>query len=79
MAVMMQAFYWDAPQKENLEHEWWNNIASRVESLGKARFNALWLPPISKASSDQSMGYDPYDYWDLGDYDQNGRHQNSLR
>jgi alpha-amylase len=72
MAVMMQAFYWDAPQQEKKEHEWWNNIADHVEALAKSGFNALWLPPISKASDHTSMGYDPYDYWDLGDYDQKG-------
>ena len=72
MSVMMQAFYWDAPRAEKKEHEWWNFVAEHVEDLGKAGFNALWLPPISKASSNTSMGYDPYDYFDLGDYDQKG-------
>lgn len=34
-----------------------------------AGFTALWLPPASKAANigGQSMGYDPYDYYDLGD------------
>ena len=61
MAVMMQAFYWDAPKHENKEHEWWNFVAEKVEDLGRAGFNALWLPPVNKASSNTSMGYDPYD------------------
>src|SRR5450432_1806871 len=61
MAVMMQAFYWDAPRLENKEHEWWNFVAEKVEDLCKAGFNALWLPPVTKASSNTSMGYDPYD------------------
>jgi len=72
MAVMMQAFYWDAPKQEQKEGEWWNFIAEKVEDLGKAGINALWLPPVSKASSNLSMGYDPYDYFDLGDCDQKG-------
>ncbi len=72
MAVMMQAFYWDAPRVENREGEWWNYLAERVEALGKSGINALWLPPVSKASSHLSMGYDPYDYFDLGDFDQKG-------
>ena len=72
MAVMMQAFYWDAPQAEKQEGNWWNVVAERVEALGKSGFNALWLPPVSKASSNLSMGYDPYDYFDLGDFDQKG-------
>ena len=72
MAVMMQAFYWDAPKHENKEHESWNFVAEKVEDLGAAGFNALWLPPVNKASSKTSMGYDPYDYFDLGDFDQKG-------
>ena len=72
MAVMMQAFYWDSPKAEQREHDWWNFVSERVEELGKAGINALWLPPVSKAASSTSMGYDPYDYFDLGDFDQKG-------
>ena len=43
------------------------HIAEKVEDLGKAGVNALWLPPVSKASDHRSNGYDPYDYFDLGD------------
>ena len=72
MAVMMQAFFWDCPKIDEQEHNWWNHVASKVEDLGKAGINALWLPPVNKAASNTSMGYDPYDYFDLGDYDQKG-------
>jgi alpha-amylase len=72
MSVMMQAFFWDSPKVDKQEHNWWNFVAEKVEDLGKAGFNALWLPPVSKASDHMSMGYDPYDYFDLGDYDQKG-------
>ena len=50
MAVMMQAFYWDAPKLDKQEHNWWNFVAEKVEDLAKAGINALWLPPVSKAS-----------------------------
>ena len=72
MAVMMQAFYWDAPQSEGKEGEWWNSLAEHVEELGRAGINALWLPPCNKAASNTSVGYDPYDFFDLGDFDQKG-------
>ena len=72
MAVMMQAFYWDGPIHENQEGNWWNVIAGKIEGLSKSRINALWLPPVSKAADHRGNGYDPYDYWDLGDYDQKG-------
>jgi alpha-amylase len=37
-------------------------------------FNSLWVPPPHKAAnlSGPSMGYDPYDYYDLGEFDQKG-------
>ncbi|MFH1334922.1 MAG: alpha-amylase family glycosyl hydrolase [Candidatus Zixiibacteriota bacterium] len=37
-------------------------------------FTALWLPPANKAANigGPSMGYDPYDYYDLGDINQKG-------
>jgi alpha-amylase len=72
MAVMMQAFYWDAPKIDGKEFEWWNFVGEKVEALSKSGFNALWLPPVSKAASNTSMGYDPYDYFDLGEFDQKG-------
>lgn len=40
-----------------------------------AGITALWLPPVSKSANlgGPSMGYDPYDYYDLGDFNQKGR------
>ncbi|MDR3735164.1 MAG: DUF1939 domain-containing protein [Acidobacteriaceae bacterium] len=72
MAILMQAFYWDCPRHEGKDHEWWNFVASKVPELSASGINALWLPPISKGFNDITMGYDPYDYWDLGDYNQRG-------
>jgi alpha-amylase len=72
MSVMLQAFYWDSPKRDNQEHNWWNFLAEKLPEIKNAGFNALWLPPASKAASTTSMGYDPYDYFDLGDFDQKG-------
>jgi alpha-amylase len=72
MAVMMQAFYWDAPVKENKQGEWWNHVAEQVPQLAAAGINTLWLPPFSKCANATSNGYDPYDYFDLGDFEQKG-------
>src|SRR6267378_4036435 len=71
MGVMLQAFYWDCPTAENREHEWWVYIKSKLPSIAQAGFTALWLPPANKAASWKSMGYDPYDYYDLGEFDHN--------
>ncbi len=67
--VMMQAFYWDVPDGGT----WWNTVSEKIGDWEKAGIDAIWLPPVSKAGSGgYSMGYDPYDYFDLGTYDQKG-------
>lgn len=72
MGVMMQAFYWDCPLHESRAHAWWRHIEEKVPELAQAGFSALWLPPASKGFNSTGMGYDPYDYYDLGDFDQKG-------
>src|SRR5881392_572320 len=65
--VMMQGFYWDAPQG------WYSTLAQQEPELEKAGFTAVWLPPPSKGMSGGfSNGYDPYDHYDLGEFDQKG-------
>lgn len=74
MGVMMQAFHWDCPRVDGKEFSWWQFVREQVPSLAQVGFTALWLPPAHKAAnlSGPSMGYDPYDYYDLGEYDQKG-------
>ncbi|MBI5297420.1 MAG: DUF1939 domain-containing protein [Chloroflexi bacterium] len=74
MGVMLQTFYWDCPREEGREYQWWNYIRSKLPVLAQAGFTSLWLPPAHKAGniSGPSMGYDPYDFYDLGEYDQKG-------
>ncbi|MFZ5818555.1 MAG: alpha-amylase family glycosyl hydrolase [Chloroflexota bacterium] len=74
MGVMLQTFYWDCPREEDKEFQWWKTITQEIPGLAKAGFSSLWLPPIHKAANlgGFSMGYDPYDYYDLGEFDQKG-------
>lgn len=74
MGIMMQAFYWDCPREDGQEFQWWNYVHKQIPHLAQAGFTALWLPPIHKAAniSGPSMGYDPYDYYDLGEFEQKG-------
>ncbi len=74
MGAIMQCFYWDCPRRENAEFNWWNTVKEKIKILADAGFTALWLPPASKAANmgGMSMGYDPYDYYDLGEIDQKG-------
>ncbi|WP_291098782.1 alpha-amylase [Flavobacterium sp. UBA5153] len=67
--VMMQAFYWDVP----VGGTWWNIIATKVTEWSNAGIGSIWLPPVSKGQNGAfSMGYDPTDYFDFGDFNQNG-------
>ncbi|MBL8486238.1 MAG: hypothetical protein JNK22_04055, partial [Rhodocyclaceae bacterium] len=74
MGVMMQAFFWDCPREAGQEYRWWNHVREKLPELAAAGFGALWLPPVHKAANlgGPSMGYDPYDYYDLGEFDQRG-------
>ncbi|UII19307.1 alpha-amylase [Fulvivirga ligni] len=67
--VIMQAFYWDVPAGGN----WYNTVKSKISSWNAAGISAIWLPPVSKAQSGAySMGYDPADYFDFGNFNQHG-------
>ncbi len=67
--VMMQGFYWDVPAGG----VWWNTVKSKLGTWANAGIQAVWLPPASKAQNGAySMGYDPTDYFDLGEFNQNG-------
>ncbi|MBK1876690.1 alpha-amylase family glycosyl hydrolase [Pelagicoccus mobilis] len=68
--VMLQGFYWDVPAGN-----WYNLLASKaaeLRNMGSGQgIDRIWFPPPSKSESGpHSMGYDPYDYYDLGQYDQ---------
>jgi alpha-amylase len=69
---MMQAFYWDCPRIEGIPFGWWAHLQTKVPELAGVGFTALWLPPANKAANNTSMGYDPYDFFDLGEFDQKG-------
>jgi len=69
--VMMQGFYWDVPGP------WYPTMQAQATNLqnivGGYGINRIWFPvPQKSASGGFSMGYDPYDYYDLGSYSQKG-------
>lgn len=71
--VMMQGFYWNVPSGGT----WWNTVKNKASELadmaGGYGIDRIWLPPPSKGESGgSSMGYDPADYYDLGNYNQYG-------
>lgn len=50
----------------------WNDLANKMPEIAEAGYTSLWLPPPAKAGSVFSVGYDPFDPFDLGDKDQRG-------
>ena len=50
---------------------WYERLEQQAESNEFARFDRVWMNPPQKGKSGvYSVGYDPYDYYDLGTYDQ---------
>lgn len=67
--TMMQYFEWYLP--ENGLH--WKRLTEQAEALKEAGINMLWLPPAYKgAAGNKSVGYDVYDMYDLGEFNQKG-------
>ncbi len=66
--VLFQAWYWDYPIRQNGKL-WVEVLEDRADEMAEAGFTYVWLPPLSKAASGiQSMGYDPRDLFDLGQF-----------
>lgn len=67
--TMMQYFEWYLP--ENGFH--WKRVAAQAQALADAGVNMVWLPPAYKgAAGGASVGYDVYDMYDLGEFEQKG-------
>lgn len=69
--VMMQGFYWDCPEG------WYQTMQEKAHQLRYMKdshgVNRIWFPPPQKSDfGTNSMGYDPYDYYDLGEFNQKG-------
>lgn len=66
--TIFQFFHWYYP-KEKL----WNDVAAQAEHLQYIGISHVWLPPAYKSSDgNNSVGYDVYDLFDLGEFDQKG-------
>ena len=67
--TMLQYFHWYTPGDGNL----WKQIKQDAPRLAALGFTAIWLPPAFKAANGgYSTGYDVYDLYDLGEFDQKG-------
>ncbi len=67
--TMMQYFHWYYPAGGKL----WNEVKDKANELAALGINALWLPPAYKGMAGAlTNGYDVYDLYDLGEFDQKG-------
>lgn len=67
--TMLQSFHWYT--EGNSAH--YNHIKDASDWLKELGISAVWFPPAYKsAGGGFSVGYDPYDLFDLGEFDQKG-------
>jgi len=68
-ATMLQFFHWYSEGNGKLYDE----IKNSADHLAELGITAVWFPPAYKGSNGgYSVGYDPYDLFDLGEFDQKG-------
>lgn len=74
--VLFQAFHWNADSynkdpRNAGSGDWYNKVLAKIADLATSGFTMVYLPPPQKGiSGGYSMGYDPFDHYDLGQYDQ---------
>ena len=67
--TMMQFFEWYLPNNGLF----WERCCVQAHKLRENGINMMWLPPAYKgATGKDSVGYDVYDTYDLGEFDQRG-------
>ena len=67
--TMIQFFHWYTPADGNF----WKHVKEEAPRLASLGITAAWLPPACKAAGGgYSVGYDIYDLYDLGEFDQKG-------
>lgn len=65
---MFQGWAWNYPQLYNGKR-YAQLMADKAKGLGDAGFTHVWVPPMSRGSGgSSSMGYDPQDLYDIGQY-----------
>lgn len=66
--LMLQGFEWYLP--EDGKH--FVRLMKQLEYLKEKGFTAIWLPPVTKGTGSNDVGYGVYDLYDLGEFDQKG-------
>ena len=64
----MQAFEWHVPA----DRRHWNRLKNALPDLKNIGVDHIWIPPGCKGMDPSGNGYDIYDLYDLGEFDQKG-------
>lgn len=64
----MQAFEWHLPADQS--H--WRRLRRALPDLKDIGIDNIWIPPGCKGMDPSGVGYDIYDLYDLGEFDQKG-------
>ena len=65
--TLLQYFHWYYNEPDRL----WVKATKEAKNLKELGFSGLWLPPAYKGNAGgYSVGYDPYDLYDLGEFEQ---------
>jgi alpha-amylase len=70
--VLLQAFHWFSfpDQTAGTPQPLWRFLAARADELRGLGFDAVWLPPASKAMGRrEDVGYGVHDHFDLGEFE----------
>ncbi|MEM8599186.1 MAG: alpha-amylase family glycosyl hydrolase [Bacteroidota bacterium] len=71
--VLLQGFYWNVhpgDAAQNNDGIWWDSLRTQAQTFVDAGVQTIWLPsPFKGLAGRWSMGYDIYDYYDLGAFE----------
>lgn len=72
--TMLQGFYWDVTPGG----VWYDSLAHYAPFFGQMGINSVWFPsPAKGATGGLDVGYTPYDYYDVGEFNSSGGNQTS--
>jgi alpha-amylase len=70
--IVLQGFWWDY-WNNNYQNNWATYLADLAPRLKEMGVDAVWIPPtIKNKNATGSVGYSPFDHYDLGDKYQGG-------
>lgn len=64
--LVLQGFWWDY-WNANYPNDWANYLTELAPRLKELGIDAVWIPPTIKNTGTNSVGYAPFDNYDLGD------------